>query len=178
MKVKLGFPISFQILIGISLSIAICAVSLNRWVSYQERVVNYTPWSVVKINNGYSIVVTRDDKEREVSLCGVQSLGDETKKYLTSLINLSNGTLYLEQVESGYEAWLLLRPGYNIDLVKHISAVPDKLVDGQIHINTWLIERGMARRNVNESVNCKEPQHLALAETIAKETKLGFWGNR
>ncbi len=122
--------------------------------------------------------MTRHDENKSVSLCGVESLGDETKQYLTSVINLGDGTVELERVGNSYEAWVSRSPGYDVELVKHVSNTPNELTGQEIHLNTWLIERGMARRDIKQANQCREPEHLARAETIAQEGKLGIWQDK
>lgn len=57
----------------------------------------------------------------------------------------------------------------------HDSIHPNELVEQEIHLNTWLLERGLARRDTQWSSRCKEPEHLVWAENIAREDKLGIW---
>ena len=91
------------------------------------------------------------------------------------MINLGNGTIELERVGDHYEAWILIERDYDVELVKHISEQPNDLLEEQIHLNTWIIERGYARKDLQSSSKCRQPENLAWAENIARENKLGIW---
>ncbi len=125
-----------------------------------ELTIDLTPWTVTSIDNGSSLIVTRNDETKTISLCGVAPIENETKQYLNSLISLGDGTVELEQVGNSYEAWISLKPGYDVELVKHVSNTPDELVEQEIHLNSWVIERGKARRNIKEGSQCREPENL------------------
>ena len=153
-------------------------IGLDNWFKFKDRTIDLTPWKVTNIDNGSSLIVTSHNKTKNVNLCGVAPIGNETKQYLTSVIGLGDGTVELERVGNSYEAWVSLKPGYDVELVKHVSNTPDELVGQEIHLNTWLIERGEARRNIKEASQCREPEHLAWAETIAQEGKLGVWQDK
>ena len=165
-------------IIALSIIAATTIIGLDSWLRFKEGNIDSTPWTVTKVNSGSSLIVIRHDKTKMVNLCGVKPIGDETKQYLTLVINLGDGTLELEQVENNYESWVSLKPGYDVELVKHVSNTPDELVEQEIHLNTWLIERGMARKDAKEAAGCREPEHLAWAETVAKEGKFGIWQNK
>lgn len=153
-------------------------IGSDSWRRFKERNFDSTPWTVTKVNSGSSLIVTRHDETKMVNLCGVKPIGDETKQYLTSVVNLGDGTVELEQVGNNYESWVSLKPGYDVELVKHVSNTPDELVEQEIHLNTWVIERGMALKNTKEAAGCREPEHLDWAETVAKEGKFGIWQNK
>ncbi len=140
--------------------------------------IDLTPWKVTNINSDSSFIVTRHDETKNVNLCGVAPIGNVTKQYLTSVIGLGDGTVELERVGNSYEAWVSLKPGYNMELVKHVSNKPNELVGQEIHLNTWLIERGEARQDTKEAAQCREFEHLAWAETIAKKGKFGIWQDK
>ncbi len=150
-------------LITLSIVAATIIIGLDSWLQFQERNIDPTPWQVTNIDSGSSLVVTRRDQTKIVDLCGVAPIEIETKQYLTSVINLGDGTLELEKVGNSYEAWVSRSPGYDVELVKHVSNTPDSLVEQEIHLNTWLIERGMARRDIKQANQCREPEHLAWA---------------
>lgn len=158
-------------------AIATSIMGLDNWLKYKERNTDYTPWRVTSVDSGSSFTVSRHVSESKViNLCGVAAAGDESKKFLASVINLGNGTVDLEKVDDGsYEAWVRLKPNYDVELVKHISNKPNELVEQEIHLNTWIVERGIALRNISEADRCKEPEHLAWAEEVAKKDKLGIW---
>ena len=94
------------------------------------------------------------------------------------MINLGDGTVELEQVGETYEAWILIDQDYDVELVKHISDQPNYLVEEQIHLNTWMIERGYARQDLQSVNNCSQPEHLAWAERVAQEDSLEIWENK
>jgi hypothetical protein len=85
--------------------------------------------------------------------------------------------LFFSFLELGdrYEAGISLARNYDVELVKHISDKSNELVEQEIHLNTWLLERGLARRDTRWSSKCKEPEHLVWAENIAREDFLGQW---
>ena len=165
-------------IIALSIIAATTIIGLDSWLRFKERNIDSTPWTVTKVNSGSSLIVTRHDETKMVNLCGVKPIGDETKQYLTSVVNLGDGTVELEEIGDNYESWVSLKPGYDVELVKHVSNTPNELVGQEIHLNTWLIERGMARRNIKQASGCREPEHLAWAETVAKEGKFGIWQNQ
>ncbi len=162
-------------IIILSIVAATIIIGLDNWLKFKDKTIDLTPWKVTTIDSGSSLIVTRHDETKTISLCGVASIENETKQYLTSVINLGDGTVELERVRNSYEAWVSLKPGYDVELVKHLSNTPDELVGQEIHLNSWLIERGKARRDIKEASQCREPEHLAWAETIAKEGKFGIW---
>jgi hypothetical protein len=100
------------------------------------------------VNSGSSFTVSRHNENKIINLCGVKANGGQAKNYLQSVIELGNGTVELEQVGDRYEAWILLEKDYDVELVKHISTIPNELVEAQIHLNTWLIERGGSPKDV------------------------------
>jgi len=57
-----------------------------------------------------------------------------------------------------------------------VALKPD--FEQQIHLNTWVIERGYARRDQKNSDKCLEPDNLKWAEDLAKEEKLGMWQDK
>ena len=162
-------------IITLSIVAATIIIGLDNWLKFKDRTIDLTPWTVTNIDSGSSLIVTRHDETKNVSLCGVAPIENETKQYLTSVINRGDGTVELEQVGNSYEAWVSLKPGYDVELVKHVSNTPDELIKQEIHLNSWVIERGKARRDIKEASQCREPGNLAWAETIAKEDKFGIW---
>jgi endonuclease YncB( thermonuclease family) len=154
---------------------AFALISLDTWQRYKYRTADYTPWKISSVDSGSSFTVARHHETKTINLCGVMATGIESQKYLQSVINLGNGTVELEKVGDLYEAWISLAPNYDVELVKHISTKSNELVEQEIHLNTWLLERGLARRDIQWSSRCKEPEHLVWAENIAREDKLGIW---
>ncbi|MBW4532506.1 MAG: hypothetical protein KME09_01070 [Pleurocapsa minor HA4230-MV1] len=144
-------------LIILSAVAAVALISLDNWQRYKYRTADYTPWKISRVNSGSSFTVERHNEQKTISLCGVEATGNESQKYLQSVINLSNGTVELEQVGDLHEVWISLASNYDVNLLKHISDTPNELVQQEIHLNTWVIERGMARRNSIEADRCREP---------------------
>ena len=153
-------------------------IGLDNWLKSKDRPIDLTAWKITAIDSASSLIVTRHDETKNVNLCGVAPVENVTKQYLSSVIGLGDGTVELERVGNNYEAWVSLKPGYDVKLVKHISNTPNELVGQEIHLNTWLIERGEARQDTKEASQCREPEHLAWAETIAQEGKLGVWQDK
>ena len=164
-------------IIVISALLAAAIIGLDNWQRYKYRTADYTPWTLVNVNSGSSFTVTRHNETKVINLCGVSASGDTAKNYLHSVIELGDGTVELEQVGKSYEAWILLDENYDTELVKHISTEPNYLVEQQIHLNTWVIERGYAKLDQQSSSNCREPEYLTWAESIAKKDNLGVWQN-
>jgi endonuclease YncB( thermonuclease family) len=154
---------------------AFALISLDNWQRYKYRTADYTPWKISSVDSGSSFTVVRHNQQKTIRLCGVMATGDQAKNFLTSVINLGDGTVNLENVSDAYEAWVTIKPNYDVNLLKHISDTPNELVQQEIHLNTWVIERGMARRNSIEADQCREPEHLAWAEEVAQKNKLGIW---
>lgn len=162
-------------IIFLSAVAAFAVFTIDTWQKYKYRTADYTPWEISSVDSGSSFTVARHHETKTINLCGVEATGNESKKYLQSVINLGNGTVELEKVGDRFEAWISLAPNYDVELVKHISTKSNELVEQEIHLNTWIIERGMARRNSIETNQCREPEHLAWAEEVAQKKKLGIW---
>ena len=158
--------------------VTIAAIGLDNWERSKYITADRTPWKLVNVETGDRFIVTRHNKTKTISLCGVSEIENVTKQYLTSVINLGGGTVELEQIKNSYEAWVSLKPGYDVELVKHVSNKPNELVGQEIHLNTWVIERGEARQDTKEASQCREPEHLVWAETIAKKGKFGIWQDK
>lgn len=81
------------------------------------------------------------------------------------LIDKSNGTIHILPIENNElrsfvaEAWIPIKPDY----------------EGQIHLNTAMVEAGMAWHYEKYSGNCESAENLTWAEKIAREDKLGVW---
>ena len=150
-------------------------IGLDNWQRYKYRTADYTDWKLEQVNSSSSFTVSRHNETKVVNPCGVNALGDRAKNYLQSVIELGNGSVELEQVGESYEAWILLDQDYDVEIVKHISDQPNYLVEEQIHLNTWMIERGYAKQDLQSVDSCSQPEHLAWAERVAKEDNLGIW---
>jgi hypothetical protein len=148
-------------IIILSAIFATSIIGLDNWLKYKDRNGDYTPWTVTSVESGSSFSVSRHGESKNINLCGVAAVGDKSREFLASVINLGDGTVELEKVGDSYEAWVMLKPDYDVELVKHISDKPNELVEQQIHLNTWMVERGIARRDIAEAAGCREPEHLA-----------------
>lgn len=134
----------------------------------QEKVQEPKSWTVAEIQSGNKFTVSKGIRTKKIDLCGVLPISN-TKNHLTRLINLGNGSVELEKVAGGYEVWIALDKDYDVELVKHISNKPNYLVGQEIHLNTWLIERGMAELDRDTYSKCREPENLEWAEKIAQD---------
>jgi endonuclease YncB( thermonuclease family) len=82
-----------------------------------------------------------------------------------SLIDKSNGTIHVLPIEEDRygrtvaELWIPIKPDY----------------EGEIHLNTAMVEAGMAYHYQQYSGNCESAENLGWAEKIAKDDKLGVW---
>jgi endonuclease YncB( thermonuclease family) len=162
-------------IIILSAVFATVIVGLDNWLKYKDRNADHTPWRVTSVESGSSLTVSRHGETKNIKLCGVAAVGDESREFLASVMNLGDGTVELEKVGESYEAWVMLKPDYDVELVKHISNKPNELVEQQIHLNTWMVERGIARRDPQDEGQCREPEHLAWAEELALKDQLGIW---
>ena len=153
---------------------AIIIVGLNGWIEFKRKTINPNPWLVTSVGKDASLKLTRDGEAIEADLCGVKPFGTSTERYLSSVIALGNGTVELQKTGDRYEVWMYLKSGYDVELVRHLSPIANELVGQQIHINSWIVERGYANHDVSD--RCTDSEILALAEKIAKEKRLGAWG--
>lgn len=176
MTFKFTLSRTSKVLISSTVGIAVLFVGLDFWLNYQDRlVVKSHPWRIISVKSGHSLVVAQGNETKMVMLCGVDAVDDSSRKFLESVVDLGNGTVTLESVGNTHEAWILLDRDYDVELVKHISPLPNDLIGQQIHLNTWVIERGYSRRHRENSTRCLQPEHLAWAEQVAKKNNLGIW---
>ncbi len=119
-----------------SIVAATIIIGLDNWLKFKDRTIDLTPWKVTTIDSDSSLIVTSHNETKNVNLCGVAPIENVTKQYLTSVIGLGDGTVELEQIKNSYEAWVSLKPGYDVELVKHVSNKPNELVGQEIHLNT------------------------------------------
>ena len=165
MKAKLEkFYLQYRLpaLIGLS-AIAAVSFGINQWLEYRYRNAKYPTWTVGHITAGDSFTVTSDlDSEtRTIKLCGITSAHRESKDFLKSVIDLGDGSVEIEQAENAYEPWVMLKPD----------------LESQIHVNTYMVEKGMARHDVANSKQCRSDEELGFAQKIAQEEKLGLWSS-
>ncbi|MEM6614504.1 MAG: thermonuclease family protein [Cyanobacteria bacterium P01_C01_bin.72] len=123
------------------------------------------------IYDGDTLRVTRGNEELRIRICGIdapeikQPLGIESRDYLRSLIDQGNGTIHVLPIEQDRygrtvaELWIPIKPDY----------------EGQIHLNTAMVEAGYAYHYQQYSGNCESADNLGWAEKIAREDKLGVW---
>ena len=123
------------------------------------------------IYDGDTLRVVRGDEELKIRFCGIdapelkQPLGVESRDYLRSLIAKSDGTIHVLPIEEDRygrtvaELWIPIEPDY----------------EAEIHLNTAMLEAGMAYHYERYSGNCEKPENLVWAEEIAKDDKLGVW---
>jgi endonuclease YncB( thermonuclease family) len=123
------------------------------------------------IHDGDTLRVVRGQEELKIGLCGIDApelkmpLGIESRDYLRSLINKSDGTIHVLPIEEDRygrtvaELWIPVKPDYK----------------GDIHLNTAMVEAGMAYHYQQYSGNCESAENLGWAEKIARDDKLGVW---
>jgi endonuclease YncB( thermonuclease family) len=123
------------------------------------------------IHDGDTLRVVRGTEEKKIRLCGIdapeikQPLGIESRDYLRSLISKSNGTIHVLPIEEDRygrtvaELWIPIKPDY----------------EGEIHLNTAMVEAGMAYHYKQYSGSCESAENLGWAEKIARDDKLGVW---
>ena len=132
---------------------------------------NLEVWSVKpgSIYDGDTLRVVKGNQELKIRFCGTDSpelkqpLGVEARDYLRSLINDSNGTVHLIRVETD-------RYGRTIaDLFVPLKSNPEQ----EIHLNSAMIEAGMAWHYEKYSDDCLDRDGLAIAQQLAKENRVG-----
>ncbi|MGV2831977.1 thermonuclease family protein [Myxosarcina sp. GI1(2024)] len=148
-----------KLLIFLFSVIALVSIGADSWLKYKSKSVNYNPWRVDEVMTGESFTVARDDETKTIKLCGITAAGDEARDYLKSLIDRGDGTVQLEEREGAFEAWVLLKPNF----------------ERQLHLNTWMVQEGMARHDKRSSGHCRSDEALGWAAEAAKDDKLGIW---
>ena len=125
------------------------------------------------INDGDTLKVSKGDEELTVRLCGIdapemqQQFGVKSRDYLRSLVAKSNGTIHILPIKDSraeiplVEAWIPIEPDY----------------EGQIHLNTAMLEAGWAYHYEEFSSNCESAENLVWAEKIGQDEKLGVWND-
>ena len=134
---------------------------------------NSEVWSVKpgSIYDGDTLRVIKGNRELRIRFCGIdapekkQPLGIESRDYLRSLIDKSNGTVQIMEVE-------IDRYGRTVaELFVPLKSNPEQ----EIHLNSAMVEAGMAWHYEKYSDNCIDRDGLAIAQQLAKEEKLGVW---
>ncbi len=123
------------------------------------------------IYDGDTLRLIGNNEELKVRLCGIDSpelaqpLGIESRDYLRSLIAQGDGTIHVLPIEKDRygrtvaELWIPIKPDF----------------ERQIHLNTAMVEAGMAWHYEKYSGSCESAENLGWAEKIAKDEKLGVW---
>lgn len=123
------------------------------------------------IYDGDTLRVVRGDEELKIRFCGIdapelqQPLGVESRDYLRSLINQGDSTIHVLPIEKDRygrtvaELWIPIKPDF----------------EQEIHLNTAMVEAGMAYHYERYSGNCVSPENLDWAEEIARNEKLRVW---
>ncbi|VEP14746.1 Nuclease (SNase domain-containing protein) [Hyella patelloides LEGE 07179] len=133
-------------------------------------------WSVKpgSIYDGDTLRVVKGNQELKIRFCGIdapelkQTLGVEARDYLRSLIDKSNGTVHLIRV--GID-----RYGRTIaELFVPLKSNSEQ----EIHLNSAMIEAGMAWHYERYSDNCLDKEGLAIAENLARDNKVGVHSRR
>ncbi|AFZ38362.1 nuclease (SNase domain-containing protein) (plasmid) [Stanieria cyanosphaera PCC 7437] len=134
------------------------------------------PWLIKdnsSIYDGDTLRVVRGSEELKIRFCGIdaperdQKLGIESRDYLRSLVAQGDGTIYVLPIEKDRygrtvaELWIPIKPDY----------------EREIHLNTAMVEAGMAWHYEKYSGNCESAENLVWAEKIAREDKLGIWAS-
>lgn len=130
-----------------------------------------TVWRVGSIYDGDTLRLIGDNRELKIRLCGIDApekqmpLGIEARDYLRSLIAKSNGTVHLIEVETD-------RYGRTVaELFVPLKSNPER----EIHLNSAMIEAGLAWHYEQYSGNCPNQYGLEIAENIAKDNKVGVY---
>lgn len=160
---KLYLQYRFPAIICLS-AVAAVFVGVNQWIEYQYRNAKYPTWTVGAVTAGDTFTVTSnlDSNIRTIKLCGITPAHPESKDFLKSIVAMGDGSIELEQAGETHEAWVMLKPDF----------------ESQIHVNTYMVEKGMAQHDVPNSQPCRSNEDLSFAQKIAQEKKLGLWSNR
>ena len=115
-------------------AIAIRSVSLNWWGNHNAKAVS-GEWEVGEVISGDQFRAKKENQTEMIKLCGISAPYAEAKEDLESLIKRGDGKVYLSKVGNSHEVWVLLSPDN----------------EEQIHLNTWLVQNGMAKHDKNSS---------------------------
>lgn len=91
------------------------------------------------------------------------------------MLDKRDGEVVFEASGDAYEAWITIDPGNVVELLEDLAYEVEESSEINIHLNTWMLERGYARRDMQTYEQCRESEHLVWAEELAKENKLGIW---
>ena len=175
MKSKLTVSPAIKITLGISIAITLSAMVQERWKQSQHEEIDDTPWTLVSAESGNRLTLTRNNEIKTISLCGVDTKGEIAKNYLQMVLDKRDGEVVLEDSGDAYEAWITIEPSNAVELLENLPYEVEESSEVNIHLNTWMIERGYARRDRQTYEQCHEPEHLIWAEELAKDSELGIW---
>ena len=129
-------------------------------------------WQVVpgSVYDGDTLRVQRNGEELKIRLCGIdapekdQPLGIEARDYLRSLIDQSNNSVRLVEVEGD-------RYG------RTVAEVIAVLGESEINLNAQMVADGMAYHYAQYSGNCPSQNAIVEAEAIAQASRAGVWAD-
>lgn len=126
-----------------------------------------------RVSDGDTIAVNCDGEELKLRFCGIdapeskQPLGAESKALM---VKLTDGKqVFVRPIEKD-------RFGRT---VAQVEVKGDRLVNGQpeiIFVNGEMVSAGLAYHYAQYSANCPNRYLIVEAEAIAKDEKLGVWG--
>ena len=144
------------------------------WQTQSTSVPNSEIWQVVRVSDGDTIVVTNNQREERIRLCGIdapeiahdgnpgQPLGDASKAYLQHLINQGNGQVAIVPIE---------RDRYGRIVAEVFTPDPERFLQQD------LLTAGMAYVYPQYIDSCPNAQAMQQAEAIAQQQHLGVWNN-
>ena len=124
---------------------------------------------------GDRFTVSRHGETKTIDLCGVKAEGDTAKNYLQTVLDKRDGEVFLERSGDSYDAWITIEPDNAVGLLEDLPYEVEASPEINIHLNTWMLEQGYARRDEQSFEQCSQPEYLAQAEKVAKENKIGIW---
>jgi endonuclease YncB( thermonuclease family) len=172
---------TLPLLIALLLLTYSCTRSPSNNTTSQNPVSSNVPkssevWSVAQtrdaIHDGDTIRLTNGSEELKVRFCGIdapelkQPMGIAARDYLRSLVNKSNGQIYVTPIEQD-------RYGRTVAEL----FVPVKGKDDEIFLNGEMVRAGYAWHYQRYSGDCPNKDAIAVAEEMAKESKAGVWAN-
>ena len=143
----------------------------NKFSTTKETAPIAELWKVIKVSDGDTITVKKNEEQRKVRFCGIdapekkQPLGAESREFLENLISLNRNEVSITFVERDrYQRWIgevFVNPGTN----------QEKFV------NEEMIKNGHAWPYKQYWDNCPNKSAIAAAEEIANKTGKGIWLN-
>lgn len=129
---------------------------------------NSQSWLVISVADGDTLTVGRNGETEKIRLCGIdapelkQPLGEESKQFLTELVESSGGQVEITPIE---------RDRYD-RLVAEVFVLGD---DGERSAQTELLSAGMAYVYDRYVDGCENAQPMRMAQAIAQRQKVGVW---